>query len=119
MHGDDMTMKMILDGLSESLSRVLYLGTHHYTELSNSNDLLEYDPEKLSALRYIIPTGACIPDAYIANYQKKLPNFIGIWNGYGLTETGMLMVNDNSHSLGKILPGVRLKVRIAIFCRSD
>ena len=112
MHGDEMTMKMILDGLSESESRVLYLGTHHYTELSNSKDLLDYDPEKLSTLQYIIPTGSCIADAYIEKYKKKLPNFIGIWNGYGLTETGMLLVNDNSHSLGKILPGVKLKVKI-------
>ena len=106
-----MTMKMILDALNESKSRVLYLGTHHYTTLSNSEELNNYDPEKLCSLRYIIPTGACIPEAYLDIYIKKLPNFIGIWNGYGLTETGMLLVNDNSKALGKILPGVKLKVK--------
>ena len=110
MHGNGMTMGMILDALSESRSRVLYLGTHHYTMLSNSQELIDYDPEKLSALQYIIPTGARIPEAYLDVYKNKLPNFVGIWNGYGLTETGMLLVNDNTQAIGKILPGVILKV---------
>ena len=105
-----MSMNMVLDAISESLSKVLYLGTHHYVKLANSQEFHHYNKEKLSSLQYIIPTGATIPDSYIANFRESLPNFINIWNGYGLTETGMLLVNNSSTSIGKILPGVKLKV---------
>ena len=110
MNGEGLTLETILDAVHESQSKVLYLGTHHYVQLSKSKQFFDYDAEKLSSLQYIIPTGSTIPEACIESYKTKLPNFVSIWNGYGLTETGMLLVNNNTVSLGKILPGVQVKV---------
>ena len=110
MYGDAMSTRMMLDAISESQSKVLYLGTHHYVNLSKSQDFSDYDVNRLSSLQYIIPTGATIPESCIEIFIEKLPNFVSIWNGYGLTETGMLLVNNSSKSIEKILPGVQLKV---------
>ena len=110
MYGDGMSTRMMLDAISESQSKVIYLGTHNYVNLSKSQDFLDYDVERLSSLQYIIPTGATIPESCIEVFIERLPGFVGIWNGYGLTETGMLLVNNSSKSIGKILPGVQLKV---------
>ena len=110
MYGDGMSTKMMLDAISESQSTVLYLGTHHYVNLSKSQDFLDYDVERLSSLQYVIPTGATVPESCIEIFIERLPNFVGIWNGYGLTETGMLLVNNSTKCIGKILPGVQLKV---------
>ena len=110
MYGDGMSTRMMLDAISESQSKVIYLGTHHYVSLSKSQDFLDYDIERLSSLQYVIPTGATIPEPCIDIFIERLPNFVSIWNGYGLTETGMLLVNNSSKSIGKILPGVQLKV---------
>ena len=110
MYGDGMSTRMMLDAISESQSKVIYLGTHNYVNLSKSQDFLDYDVERLSSLQYVIPTGASIPESCIETFIEKLPNFVSIWNGYGLTETGMLLVNNSSKSIGKILPGVQLKV---------
>ena len=110
MYGDGMSTRMILDAISESQSKVLYLGTHHYVNLSKSQDFLDFDVERLSSLQYVIPTGATVPESCIEIFIERLPNFVGIWNGYGLTETGMLLVNNSTKCIGKILPGVHLKV---------
>ena len=109
MYGEGMTLQMILDAVAESQANALYFGTHHFVQLSKSHELREYDADRLSSLQYLIPTGATIPEACIDNFRDKLPNFVGVWNGYGLTETGMLLVNNSSKSIGKILPGVQLK----------
>lgn len=82
MFGEEITLQMILDAVSASKAKTLYLGTHHYVKLSRSQEFQRYESKQLASLQYIIPTGASIPTAYMDSIANKLLNFVCIWNGY-------------------------------------
>ena len=113
MFGEGITLKMILDAMAQSKNKSVSIGTHHYVQLSESKELEEYPSEELDQVEMLIPAGAAVPEICEIAWKEKCPNLKVIVNGYGQTEAGILTVNDNVHALGKLLPGVKLKVFIA------
>ena len=110
MFGEGITLKMILDAIAESKNKSLTLGTHHYVQLSESKELEEYSSGKLDQLEMLIPAGAAVPESCEILWKAKCRNLKAIMNGYGQTEAGILTINDNVRILGKVLPGVQIKV---------
>ena len=111
MFGKGVTLKLILDAIAESKNKSISLGTHHYVQLSESKELEDYDSDLLDSVELLIPAGAAVPAICEINWKKKCRNLKTVLNGYGQTEAGILTLNDNVKSLGKVVPGVQMKVR--------
>ena len=110
MYGESVTLKMILDAMAESQNKIVSVGTHHYVQLSASKELEEYPSDKLSQLELLAPIGAKVPANCEIAWKRKCKNLKAFLNTYGQTETGMLTINRCSNALGRVMPGVELKV---------
>ena len=111
MFGEGVTFKLILDSIAEADSKSCSLGTHHYVQMSTSEELKNYDPKKLSNLEMLFPAGAAVPEACEKLYLEKFPSLKHIMNGYGQSEIGLITVSNTPKMLGYVLPGNTICVR--------
>lgn len=90
------------------------MGAHIYSQLGESTELENYDPDLLQSVLMITPTGSTVFPHIEAFFRKKMPNLMAVLNVYGQTESGTIAMNTDPHNLGSVVPGCRLKVLVLI-----
>ena len=112
MFGEGFKLQHIIEAIYESQCATISVGTHHYVQLSESDVLKNADPKKLESIELLFPAGAAVPSSCEEIYKAKMKNLKFVMNGYGMSEVGVLTINNTSTAIGYVLPGNTFKVRI-------
>jgi hypothetical protein len=76
MLGPGFSLSLLLDTIREVKPRGVALGTHHYVQLSESEILKEANPEDLSEVKLLMPSGAAVPSSCEQAIRQKFKNLL-------------------------------------------
>jgi len=105
MFGKGLTFTMILDAMAEAKCNQCSIGTHHYVQMSTSDEFLNYDSDKLSYMQTLLPAGAAVPEACAETWFKKMPNLKFILNAYGQSEMGIMCLSADPKNIAFVTCG--------------
>lgn len=110
MFGKGFSLQTLLNTLTEIKPSAVAMGTHHYVQLAESDELQLVDPEDLESVKLLLPAGAAVPSSCELAIKAKMKNLEGVLNSYGQTESGVITCGTSPLHLGTVLPTVKVKI---------
>lgn len=111
MFGAGFSLEKMVSVIKEIKATAIAVGTHHYVQMSEAKDIWEkYDPTDFENTSIIFPAGAAVPASCEISLRKYFPNLKGVMNGYGQTESGLVILGFDPSTMGTIITRAVVKI---------
>ena len=110
MFGKDFHLDILLKAVKKAQPESLWLGAHHYVELSEYDIYKTITPSDVACVNKILPAGSAVPAICEKNLKQKFPNLTTIYNGYGQTEAGGISLGTENAHLGELVSDAQVKI---------